>query len=203
MWPVLANQNADSPVRTAPFPGMGVGCTTSYVEIRSLATIRMRSPRSYISRTLPLAIRGRSAAAVGGMGRRLAAAPDAAAGSPQPPIPGRRRPATRPPTRRSGTRAPIRTGIELRLSEVVAARSHRSTNRATSAWTAASGYPPVNLSAPGRRVGRNGVAEVGPLGPVQPALERRERGAADEQRQPEQDHAIGEHGGRRGRRRGA
>src|SRR5829696_5363073 len=90
MWPVLANQNADSPVRTAPFPGMGVGCTTSYVEIRSLATMRIRSPRSYISRTLPLAIRGRSAAAVGGMGRRLAAAPDAAADAAGPADPGAR-----------------------------------------------------------------------------------------------------------------
>src|SRR5919199_946666 len=35
--------------------------TTSYVEIRSEATMRMRSPRSYISRTLPLASSGRSA----------------------------------------------------------------------------------------------------------------------------------------------
>src|SRR3954453_12248153 len=37
--------------------------------MRSLATMRIRSPISYISRTLPLAIRGRSATV--GMGRRL------------------------------------------------------------------------------------------------------------------------------------
>src|SRR5919205_2008142 len=61
MWPVRANQNADSPVSTFPLSGIGVGCTTSYVEIRSEATMRMRSPRSYISRTLPLASSGRSA----------------------------------------------------------------------------------------------------------------------------------------------
>src|SRR5262245_31809084 len=74
MCPVLANQNADRPVSTAPFPGIPLGWTTSYVEILSLATIRMRSPSAYISRTLPLAISGRSAAAAG-MRRRLAAVP--------------------------------------------------------------------------------------------------------------------------------
>ena len=60
MWPVRPNQKADSPVSTAPLSGIGVGCTTSYVEILSLATIRIRSPRSYISRTFPLAMSGRS-----------------------------------------------------------------------------------------------------------------------------------------------
>ena len=55
---------------TAPLSGIGVGCTTSYVEILSLATIRMRSPRSYISRTFPLAMSGRSV--TGGTVRRLA-----------------------------------------------------------------------------------------------------------------------------------
>ena len=54
---------------TAPLSGIGVGCTTSYVEIRSLATIRIRSPRSYISRTFPLAMSGRSV--TGGTVRRL------------------------------------------------------------------------------------------------------------------------------------
>src|SRR3954453_19250248 len=73
MCPDFANQNVDRPVRTAPFPGIGVGCTTSYVEMRSLATMRIRSPISYISRTLPLAIRGRSATV--GMG------PQASSGS--------------------------------------------------------------------------------------------------------------------------
>src|SRR4051812_31441883 len=61
MWPVFVNQKADRPVSTFPLSGIGVGCTTSYVEIRSEATMRMRSPRSYISRTLPLASSGRSA----------------------------------------------------------------------------------------------------------------------------------------------
>src|SRR3954454_17095179 len=75
MWPVFANQNAERPVSTAPLPGMGVGCTTSYGEMRSLATMRMRSPISYISRTLPLAIRGKSATV--DINRRLAAVPAA------------------------------------------------------------------------------------------------------------------------------
>src|SRR3954453_11314977 len=61
MWPVFVNQKADRPVSTFPLSGIGVGCTTSYVEIRAEATMRMRSPRSYISRTLPLASSGRSA----------------------------------------------------------------------------------------------------------------------------------------------
>jgi len=69
MWlettsPVRANQKAESPVRTLPLSGTGVGCTASYVEIRSDATIRTSSPRSYISRTFPEAIRGRSATAL-------------------------------------------------------------------------------------------------------------------------------------------
>src|SRR5919204_5291925 len=73
MWPVRPNQNAESPVSTAPLSGMGVGCTTSYVEIRSLATMRIRSPRSYISRTFPLARSGRSV--TGGTIGRLATSP--------------------------------------------------------------------------------------------------------------------------------
>ena len=56
-----SNQKTDSPVSTFPLSGIGVGWTASYVEIRSLATISRRSPRSYISRTFPLATRGRSA----------------------------------------------------------------------------------------------------------------------------------------------
>src|SRR3954466_15247560 len=64
MWPVRENQNADSPVSTLPLSGIGFGCTTSYVEIRSEATIRRRSPRSYISRTFPDARSGRSATVV-------------------------------------------------------------------------------------------------------------------------------------------
>src|SRR3954451_6464897 len=66
MWPVRENQNADSPVSTLPLSGVGFGCTTSYVEIRSEATIRRRSPRSYISRTFPEARSGRSATVVTG-----------------------------------------------------------------------------------------------------------------------------------------
>src|SRR5512142_240256 len=67
MWRVRSNQNTDSPVRTLPLSGIGVGCTASYVEMRSLATIRIRpetpfpGPSAYISRTFPLASRGRSA----------------------------------------------------------------------------------------------------------------------------------------------
>ena len=40
---VRSNQNTDSPVSTRPLSGMGVGCTTSYVEIRSEVTISKRS----------------------------------------------------------------------------------------------------------------------------------------------------------------
>src|SRR3954451_3515020 len=69
MCPERPNQKADRPVSTAPLSGIGVGCTTSYVEIRSLATIRIRSPRSYISRTFTLAMSGRSV--TGGTDRRL------------------------------------------------------------------------------------------------------------------------------------
>ena len=46
MWPVRSNQNAEIPVRTAPLPGIGVGWITSYVEIRSEATMSSRSPSS-------------------------------------------------------------------------------------------------------------------------------------------------------------
>jgi len=40
---VRANQNAESPVRTRPLSGIGVGRTTSNVEMRSLATSRIVS----------------------------------------------------------------------------------------------------------------------------------------------------------------
>ena len=53
MSAVRSNQNTDRPVRTLPLSGIGVGSTTSYAEMRSEATISRRSPRSYISRTLP------------------------------------------------------------------------------------------------------------------------------------------------------
>src|SRR4051794_19200780 len=109
MWPVLANQNADRPVRTLPLSGIGVGCTTSYVEIRSEATMRMRSPRSYISRTLPLASSGRSAT----VGTRCTVA--AAAGVPGP----RRRPsgarvrAPDGPRRGAGVGAEVEDRVEV------------------------------------------------------------------------------------------
>src|SRR5512132_1534925 len=53
---VLANQTADSPVRTRPLSGISVGRTTSKVEIRSLATSSRRSSSIVnSSRTFPLA----------------------------------------------------------------------------------------------------------------------------------------------------
>ena len=39
MCAVFSNQNTDSPDRTFPLLGIGVGWTASYVEMRSLATI--------------------------------------------------------------------------------------------------------------------------------------------------------------------
>src|SRR5215212_11071867 len=79
---VSSNQNVESPVSTAPLSGIGVGWTTSYVEIRSEATIRIRSRRSYISRTFPAARSGRSATVVtGGMlAARITASGDAELG---------------------------------------------------------------------------------------------------------------------------
>src|SRR3954447_4843572 len=74
IWPVRSNQKTLSAVSTLPLSGMGVGWTTSYVEMRSEATIRRRSPRSYISRTFPDARRGRSE--TGGMRRRLSGLED-------------------------------------------------------------------------------------------------------------------------------
>src|SRR3954451_15801427 len=76
IWPVRSNQKTLSAVSTLPLSGMGVGWTTSYVEMRSEATINRRSPRSYISRTFPDARRGRSE--TGGMGRRLPGLEDGA-----------------------------------------------------------------------------------------------------------------------------
>ncbi|GIW15160.1 MAG: hypothetical protein KatS3mg063_1013 [Tepidiforma sp.] len=51
--PIRSNHQAESIVSTFPFPGIGVGSTTSSAEIRSVATISSRSPRSYVSRTFP------------------------------------------------------------------------------------------------------------------------------------------------------
>src|SRR4051812_17640873 len=52
---VRANQKPERPVRTRPLSGIGVGRTTSNVEMRSLATSSRRSSSSaYSSRTLPL-----------------------------------------------------------------------------------------------------------------------------------------------------
>src|SRR3954452_7707509 len=90
IWPVRSNQKTLSAVSTLPLSGMGVGWTTSYVEMRSEATMSRRSPRSYISRTFPDARRGRSQSgdspsgrspeglpgSRGGMGRRLSGLED-------------------------------------------------------------------------------------------------------------------------------
>jgi hypothetical protein len=46
MCAVRANQNADSPVSTRPLSGIGVGSTTSNVEMRSEATSSSRSSAS-------------------------------------------------------------------------------------------------------------------------------------------------------------
>src|SRR5689334_13539476 len=55
MCAVRANQNADRPVSTRPLSGIGVGSTTSNVEMRSDATSSsLSSSRAYSSRTLPL-----------------------------------------------------------------------------------------------------------------------------------------------------
>src|SRR4051794_975833 len=52
---IRANQKPERPVRTRPLSGIGVGRTTSNVEMRSLATSSRRSSSSaYSSRTLPL-----------------------------------------------------------------------------------------------------------------------------------------------------
>ena len=58
MWlpticPVRSNQNADNCVRTRPLSGTAEPSTTSYAEIRSVATMSRCSPTSYMSRTLP------------------------------------------------------------------------------------------------------------------------------------------------------
>src|SRR3954471_12893944 len=52
------NQNAERDERTAPLCGIGLGRMQSKAEMRSLATKSRCSPRSKISRTLPLAILG-------------------------------------------------------------------------------------------------------------------------------------------------
>ena len=51
---VRSNQNAESWVRRPPLWGIGFGITQSKALMRSLATIRIRSSRSYIERTFPL-----------------------------------------------------------------------------------------------------------------------------------------------------
>ena len=50
---VRPNQKWERPVSTRPLSGIGVGRTTSKAEMRSDATISSRSPKPYISRTLP------------------------------------------------------------------------------------------------------------------------------------------------------
>src|SRR5215204_4554801 len=61
MSAVLSNQNSDICVRTRPLSGISVGMITSYAEMRSEATIRRSPSTSYISRTLPVEWRVRSA----------------------------------------------------------------------------------------------------------------------------------------------
>src|SRR5215203_4160105 len=63
MSAVLSNQNSDICVRTRPLSGISVGMITSYAEMRSEATIRRSPSTSYISRTLPVEWRVRSARA--------------------------------------------------------------------------------------------------------------------------------------------
>ena len=43
MWAVCANQNVDSPVSTRPLSGISSGSTTSNTEMRSDATMSIRS----------------------------------------------------------------------------------------------------------------------------------------------------------------
>src|SRR5690606_19539038 len=60
-----SNHHAESRVSTSPFRGMPVGITTSSAEIRSVATMSSRSPRSYVSRTFPRCARfGRSLSSI-------------------------------------------------------------------------------------------------------------------------------------------
>src|SRR5581483_4193038 len=67
---VRANQKPERPVSTRPLSGIGVGSTTSKVEMRSLATSSSRSSSSAkISRTFPDA----TWVAVSGMDRLLSA----------------------------------------------------------------------------------------------------------------------------------
>src|SRR5436305_13700753 len=64
---VRSNQKRESPVRTRPLSGIGVGSTTSNAEMRSDATSSSRSPNAYSSRTFPDAVWRRSSAS--GMGK--------------------------------------------------------------------------------------------------------------------------------------
>ncbi len=50
---VRSNHHADIWFSTLPLSGIPVGRMTSKAEMRSVATISSRSPRSYVSRTLP------------------------------------------------------------------------------------------------------------------------------------------------------
>src|SRR5438105_4558549 len=54
---VRSNHHADIWVSTFPFSGMPVGKIASNAEMRSVATISSRSPRSYVSRTFPRYVR--------------------------------------------------------------------------------------------------------------------------------------------------
>ena len=54
MWRTRLNQKYESWVSTSPLRGMPLGITQSNADIRSVATNNKRSPKSKISRTLPL-----------------------------------------------------------------------------------------------------------------------------------------------------
>src|SRR6185437_5296728 len=61
---VCLNQNAERRVSTSPLWGMPSRITTSKADMRSVVTINNRSPRSKVSRTLPLPKRGKGRSTV-------------------------------------------------------------------------------------------------------------------------------------------
>src|SRR3954464_6671256 len=90
--------------------------------MRSLATMRIRSPISYISRTLPLAMRGRSATV--GMRPEASSGSGGFRGRAGRPIPAHPR-VVELSSKRGISRARGDTeAMELRLSELVGALSH-------------------------------------------------------------------------------
>ena len=151
---VRSNQNAESPVSTAPLSGIGVGWTTSKVEIRSLATSSSASPGHRCRGPCPW--RGADISTEA----RHAGDPRGSSASATPPATARQR---RQPDAQaiSSSRAMISCGVAYELACSRRSRRDRVRSPAASASSSSRSWIALVAARAGRAAARSGTRRRG------------------------------------------